>query len=362
VRALALPTAQTRRPPIGLTEKQAVRVAEAIAAALPPRLLTQAVSLGVSVITHSDAAYPANLLPFADAPPLLFVRGALLPDDTFSIAIVGSRRALLYGRNQAAQFARAFAERRLVVVSGGAAGVDTAAHRGALDAGGRTLAVLGCGVDISYPAENRSLFAQIVERGGAVLSEFPLGTTPEPWRFPARNRIIAGMTRATVVIESPSDSGALITARQALDYGREVWAVPGPVDSGRSRGCHQLIQDGAGLADTPNDVLAALGLPTEPGRPQSRAGAAEPESQAAPAWMGRETVPEPSLAVPPTVAANLTSDEERLLSQFDLSPRHLDDASAGAGLSAPQATVAATLLEMKALVRRHPGNLFVRVL
>jgi len=248
-----------------------------------------------------------------------------------------------------------------VVVSGGAAGVDTAAHRGALDAGGRTLAILGCGVDISYPAENRALFAQIVERGGAVLSEFPLGTTPEPWRFPARNRIIAGMTRAIVVIESPSDSGALITARHALDYGREVWAVPGPVDSGRSRGCHQLIQDGAGLADTPNDVLAALGLPIEPGRPQPKVGAAEPGSLA-PAETRRETGPEPSLAVPPTVAANLTPDEERLLAQFDLSPRHLDDASAGAGLSAAQATVAATLLEMKALVRRHPGNLFVRVL
>jgi DNA processing protein len=353
-RALALPATELRRQPIALTEKQAVRVTEAADAPLSFRLLDQAGALGVSVITHSDSDYPANLLPFDDAPPLLFVRGALRPDDTFSVAIVGSRRAMLYGRNQAIQFARAFAERRLVVVSGGAAGIDTAAHRGALDVGGRTIAVLGCGVDVSYPAENRSLFAQIVERGGAVISEFPLGTTPEPWRFPARNRIIAGMTRGTVVVESPKDSGALITARNALDYGREVWAIPGPVDSGRSRGCHQLIQDGAGLADSPNDVLAALGLPIDSAAPHPKAVM---DDAATPAE-SRQV----ALSPPPKSAVNLTPDEERLVAQFDLTPRHLDDASAAAGLSASQATVAATMLEMKGLVRRQPGNLFARVL
>jgi DNA processing protein len=351
---LSIPAAALRRPPIALTEKQSSRVAEAAAAPIALRLLDQAVALGVSIVTQGDPDYPANLLPFADAPPLLFVRGALLPDDTFSVAIVGSRRAMLYGRNQATQFARVFAGRRLVVVSGGAAGIDTAAHRGALDAGGRTIVVLGCGVDITYPAENRSLFAQIVERGGAVVSEFPLGTTPEPWRFPARNRIIAGMTRATVVVESPPDSGAMITARNALDYGREVFAVPGPVDSGRSRGCHRLIQDGAGLADTPDDVLAALGLPIEPSAPRTKMDV--DNATRAPAGS-------PTTASPPSKAGlNLTPDEERLLTQLDLTPRHLDEASTAADLSASQATVAATMLEMKGLVRRQPGNLFARVL
>ena len=355
VEALSLPAAQVRGPGIGLTEKQAGRLAEAARCPIPPKLRERAEEFGVTVATFRDPAYPANLLPLTDAPPLLFVRGALQPDDKFSVAMVGSRRATLYGHKQSERFARAFAERGLVVVSGGAAGIDTAAHRGALRAGGRTIAVLGCGVDVTYPAENRALFAEIATSGGAVISEFPLQTLPEPWRFPTRNRIIAGIARATVLLETPKDSGALITARDAAGYGRDVWVVPGPVDSGRSRGGHLLIQDGANLADAPEDVLLGLGIPvdTPPApRPVATAAAIAPDEAAVTAE------PAPLPAAP----ANVSAEEGRLLSHLDLTPRHLDEVAQAGGLVAAQATVAATMLEMKGLVRRLPGNLYVRVI
>ena len=355
-----IPVSELRGPALGLTEKQVARLTEAAAASLPPRFAERALASRVTVLTFQDPAYPTALLPLSDSPPMLFVRGELLPDDRFAFAIVGSRRATAYGREQAERFARAFAESGLAVVSGGAAGIDTAAHHGALTAGGRTISVLGCGVDIAYPAENRALFDRIASGGGAVISEFGLGTRPEPWRFPTRNRIIAGMARATVLIETPENSGALGTARNAADYGRDVWAVPGPVDTGRSRGGHQLLQDGALLADRPEDILNALGLtvgkaaelrPTPP-RPDPSEPLQTPPATPDAAPATRESAP-----LPP-----LSDEEARLLPHFDLSARLLDEAAGLAGLSASQATVAATLLEMKGLVRRQPGNLFVRAL
>ncbi len=355
VDALELPASVLCAPPFTLTAKQWERFGKARDMVLAPKMADQAHALGVSAVPFGDAAYPANLMPFSDAPALLFVRGQLLPDDKFSVAIVGSRRATHYGHKQAERFARAFAERGLVVVSGGAAGVDTAAHRGALWAGGRTLAVVACGLDIAYPSENRRLFDDIVEKGGAVVSEFALGTTPEPWRFPARNRIIAGMTRGTVLVETPKSSGALITASEAAQYGRDVWVVPGPVDTGRSRGGHQLIQDGASLADDPDDILAALGLPVGEEYVKTAAPAPVPKPEPAPV----AAAPEPP---PAAVVAGLTPDEARLLQHVDLTPRHLDEAAGAAGLSAPQAMVAATLLEMKGLIRRLPGSLYARAL
>lgn len=359
--ALHLSDAALAAPPVGLTGKQITRLRDAVRETLPARLVEQTRQLGVRVVSFRDPDYPANLSLLSDSPALLFVRGALLSDDRFSVAIVGSRRATLYGRGQADRFARAFADRGLAVVSGGAAGIDTAAHRGVLGAGGRTIAVLGCGVDVIYPAENKTLFEQIIASGGAVVSEFPMGTRPEPWRFPTRNRIIAGMTRTTVVIETPADSGALITARDAAQYGRDVWVIPGPVDSGRSRGGHQLIQDGAALADTPDDVLFALGLAAADAMPATTAKPIPKDlrSPAAAEASSSPAAPPPPL---PAVLPNLTPDEQALLAQFDLSPRHLDEAGSGASLTAAQATVAATLLEMKALIRRQPGNLFVRAL
>jgi DNA processing protein len=323
VRALTL----GRDPRLGLTPRQIERLDEAARLVPQKLLLAAAQRLGVCALLSDDPTYPALLLPHDDAPPLLFVRGTL-PKQT-GVGVVGSRRATVYGRGQASRFARALAEAGLTLVSGGAAGIDTAVHRGALEVGGATVAVVACGLDISYPSENRGLFDLIAEQGGAVVSEYPVGTTPEPWRFPARNRIIAGMTPLTLVIEAPETSGALITARNAAEYGREVFVVPGPVDSGRSRGGHRLIQDGASLADGPEDILAAL-----------------------------DSVPKTvSIATP---APALQGDEALLYAQLGSNPRHLDELAEAANLSSPQASVAITLLEMKNLVRREPGGFFLR--
>ena len=317
----------------GLTPRQAERLARASATPPPPNALALAQSLGVQVLLVRDPAYPESLLPFEDAPPLLFVRGTL--PTTPGLALVGSRRATSYGKGQATRFATAFAEAGFLVVSGGAAGVDTAAHRGALDAGGVTIAVIACGLDYVYPAENRGIFERIVAQNGAIVSEFSIGTRPEPWRFPARNRIIAGLSQATVVIEAPDQSGALITARNAAEYGRDVWVVPGCVDTGRSRGGHRLIQDGAYLADGPEDVLEGL--------------AAFPH--AVNLTLPLEAIPE----LPP-----LSPDEAALLAQFSDKTMQLDEAAEAAELAPSQALVAATLLEMKGLVIRQPGSHFIR--
>lgn len=342
--------------PLSLTAKLVARLREAEKAKLLQNFLTHAIRLGVSVLTWRDPAYPSNLHPFNDAPSLLFVRGALLPEDRLAIGLVGSRRATLYGRNQATRFAQAFVEQKMTVVSGGAAGIDTAAHRAALNAGGRTIAILGCGADISYPAENRQLFEEIAARG-AIISEFAFGTKPEPWRFPTRNRIIAGMSLATLVVEAPEDSGALITARNAGEYGRDVWAVPGAVDSNRSRGCHRLIQDGAGLADSPQDILEALNLTLG----QTLLLPLEEPATPLPITEKRPVSPPAPKPIPVAPTLVLSPDEEKLLVQFDESVRHLDEAITAAGLSAAQGAVATTLLEMKSLIRRHPGNFYTRV-
>ena len=324
-------TALTLR--VGLSPRQIERLDRASATPLPASALKIAQDLGVHVVPIGVTGYPEALLPFDDSPPLLFVRGQL-PDKP-SLAIVGSRRATSYGKGQAVRFATRFAEAGIIVTSGGAAGIDTAAHQGALDAQGGTIAIIACGLDYTYPAENRGLFERIVAQGGAIVSEFALGTRPEPWRFPARNRIIAGLSQATVVIESPEQSGALITARNAAEYGRDVWVVPGAVDTGRSRGGHRLIQDGASLADGPEDVLEAL------------------------ASFPRAVNLSLPLETTPTLPS-LSPDEAALLVQFSDTTVHLDEAAEAAGLAPSQALVAATLLEMKGLATRQPGNHFIR--
>ena len=284
---------------------------------------------------YDDPCYPANLRPLPDAPPVLIVRGELIPEDKFSVAIVGSRRASTYGLTLAKRFAKELASHGLTVISGGARGVDTEAHRGALEGGGRTVAFLGCGVDINYPSDNRRLFERIAQGGGAVVSEFPLGTRPEPWRFPARNRLISGSSLGVLVVESPADSGSLITAREAGDQGREVFAVPGPIDTGRNSGCHKLIQDGAKLVETVDDILCELGV----------LSLRSPDAPGAPA---------------PHIP-NLPPEQRRILDMLTLQPRHVDGMIAESGLTAPQVSGILTLLEMRGLARRVPGNAFVRV-
>jgi len=319
-----------------LTERQYTRFSEASTRDFDKDLLTLT-RLGGTLLHHKDADYPSSLSQLPDSPVILFLRGKLSQDDRFSIAIVGSRRASAYGLSLAAHFSRELCKHKLTIVSGGARGVDTRAHAGAVEAGGRTIAFIGSGLDVTYPAENKKLFEQIVESGGAIATEYPIGARPEPWRFPARNRLISGLSLGVLVVESPVDSGSMITAREAGDQGREVFAIPGPIDTGRNAGCHKLIQDGAKLVQVPEDILDELGVLT------LRA----PE--------GSET---------PKAAAvrDLPPMEGKILNMLTLEARTTDSLIVESALTAPQVTGILTLLEMLGLARRVPGNAFVRVL
>ncbi len=214
---------------------------------------------GASLLTPEDAGYPALLKHLPDPPLALYVRGALTTQDELALAIVGTRKATTYGRDSAAFFARQLAQQGVTIVSGLAHGIDGAAHRAALDAGGRTIAVLGCGIDRVYPSDHAELARQIA-RQGAVISEFPIGSKPEAHHFPRRNRIISGLSLGVLVAEAPEQSGAMITATMAAEQGREVFAVPGSIFSTAHGGTNRLIQDGAKLVMTVEDILDELNI------------------------------------------------------------------------------------------------------
>ncbi len=244
---------------------------------------------GHHLLTLGDAAYPANLLEIADPPTLLYVRGnpALLRQR--ALAVVGSRNATPQGLQTAEHFARHLADQGLAIVSGLALGIDTAAHRGALAAGGVTIAVIGTGADRLYPARNRELALAIAEKG-AIVSEFPLGTGVMAANFPRRNRIIAGLSCGVLVVEAALESGSLITARLAGEQGREVFAIPGSIHSPLARGCHQLIRQGAKLVETAADILDEIGAQSAVDRDQ----ATNPDDETASpllAWLGHDPCP-----------------------------------------------------------------------
>lgn len=289
--------------------------------------------LGVRLVPRSDAEYPPLLREIADPPPALYVRGTLSPADHRAIAIVGSRQATDYGKRLAEKFARELVEAGFTVVSGMARGLDTAAHQGALRAGGRTLACLGCGVDVAYPYENRDL-AQAISGSGALLSEYPLTAPPDAWHFPSRNRIVSGLSLGVVVIEAPLKSGALITVECALDQNREVFAVPGNVENFRNRGPHALIKDGAKLVESVDDILAEL-------RPGTAQRTLDLEVEEAP---------------PP----DLTPAEAALLALLGADPKPIDDLILEANLPAGQVSSTLTMLELKGVARRLPGNAYTR--
>jgi DNA processing protein len=256
---------------------------------------------GIDFLLFSDPEYPAGLKEVADPPLLLYKKGAVLENDRNAIAIVGTRHPSFYGRAQAKKFAQELAARGLTIVSGLARGIDQIAHDAALCVShGRTIAVMGCGLDVIYPKEHEGLFRKITERG-AVLSEYPLGTPPLPENFPRRNRILSGLSYATFVVEAHSRSGSLITAHQAVEQGREVFALPGPVDQLTSRGTHQLIKEGACLVETPEDILLVLAdrLKWEN---KFGAGSVEPavipEGGQAPFFRGLAPFPEGKVPVP----------------------------------------------------------------
>jgi DNA processing protein len=280
-----------------------------------------AARLGIALIALPDPRYPALLRRIYDPPPVLYVRGVLAEDEEASVAVVGSRAATAAGRALARSMARDLAAWGATVVSGLARGIDTAAHEGALDAAGRTVAVLGCGLDRTYPAENERLAGRIAH-AGAVVSEFALGTPPLPEHFPRRNRVIAGWSRAVVVVEAAARSGALNTARCAADEGRDVLAVPGHPTQPASAGANQLIRDGAGLVRSAIDVAHELGL--EP-----------PAAAAAPS--------DPLLGA-------LAGD----------APATLEELRDRSGLETGALLARLTDLELRDVIRRLPGPLFVR--
>lgn len=288
---------------------------------------------GIHLLIWGQETYPPALQGIADPPPVLYVRGNLQSLSTRSIAVVGTRKPSGYGRTQARRFARAFAEAGLGVISGGARGIDTEAHLGALEAGGLTLAVLGSGVNVAYPRTNRKLFQRIVDQQGALVSEFPPDTTPIPEHFPRRNRLISGLSVGVLVIEGREKSGALNTAFWAADQGRDVWALPGPVTSVTSEGPHFLLRNGARAVHAPEDLLTDLTLP----------------------FLG-ET--ERVQVLPP-----LTAEEERVLRLLTADePCHLD-ALAEAHQADPFTLLPLLLsLELKGRVRQLPGKYFIRIL
>ncbi len=209
------------------------------------------------IITQENPAYPVNLKNIFDPPLALFLRGKILPQDELSIAIVGTRIASIYGMNMTRKLSTQLGQMGLTIISGGARGIDTTAHLAALGINARTIAVLGCGVDVVYPRENYRLFEQIILKG-ALVSEFPMGTPPFRQNFPRRNRIISGLSIGVVVIEAPKRSGALITASSALEQGREVFCVPGQADSFTMKGSHQLLREGAKLVEQVDDIIEEI--------------------------------------------------------------------------------------------------------
>ncbi len=212
--------------------------------------------LGVKIITIEENFYPENLKNIQDPPVLLYVKGKVLKSDNLSVSIVGSRKCTPYGKSVARKFSMEFASKGITIVSGLALGIDSEAHKGAVEANGRTIAVLGSGIDRIYPSANAKLFDKIVSSYGAVISEFPLGTIPQKFNFPFRNRIISGISIATIVVEAADKSGSLITARLAAEQGKDVFAVPGNITSRMSKGTNGLLKDGAIPITEPDDLFA----------------------------------------------------------------------------------------------------------
>ncbi len=316
----------------------ALAAAVAEAAASPAEADAEAAragEMGVALVGPGDPGYPLPLLHTFDPPPLLYARGAWMPGDVVSVAVVGSRRASSYGTIQAARLARGLAEAGVTVVSGLARGVDTAAHRGALEApGGRTLAVLGSGFARPYPLENLSLLGEVAARG-AVLTEFPLDIPPLPYNFPRRNRVLAALSLATVVVEASESSGSLITARLAAELGKDVAALPGRVDATGSRGANRLLKEGAALVEGPGDVIDLLDLPGL----------------------------EPAAAPPPPPRGNAGDGPSgRVLTALEgQEALHPDEIAAATGLPGSCVRAALADLEVDGAVRSFPGGRFARV-
>lgn len=284
--------------------------------------------VGAYVLTWADPGYPARLRQIPNPPPLLYVKGELSQADYWAVAVVGTRRATNYGRQVTRELVASLARSHVTVVSGLARGIDTEAHQAALDAGGRTIAVMGCGIDQIYPPEHRRL-AEAIVANGALITEYPLGTPPEATNFPPRNRIISGLSLGVLVVEAGAHSGALITADFAAEQGRDVFAVPGSILMRGSEGTNRLIQDGAKMVLKPEDILEELNLTLVAEQAEAR-----------------QVIPDNPV-------------EARLLSLLSAEPIHMDEVAANAGLPITEVSATLALMELKGLVRQVGGMNYV---
>ncbi len=307
--------------------------------------LCELARLGGSLVRWTDDSYPANLRHIPDPPPLLYLRGSLPAGEKDCVAIVGARAASDAGLHMAHRLAMELALKGLVVVSGLARGIDAEAHRGALEGNGRTIAVLGCGLDIIYPAEHRKLAETMLERGGALLSELPMGTAPVPENFPVRNRLIAGLSLGVVVVEAAEKSGSLITARLALEQDRQVFAVPGSPLTGKTRGSNRLLKEGAKAVDCVEDVIEDLApqmvnVP-RPLRQPASAAVKPRHVETVAGIQGRERQFQ-------TVIEHLSSSQRV----------HIDSIVESSGMNAQTVLGILLELELNGIVIQHPGKLF----
>ncbi len=288
------------------------------------------------LLTLADSNYPANLLEIPDAPIMLYVKGCIELFSRPSIAVVGSRNATTQGIHNARQFSASLSQRGLTIVSGLALGIDTAAHLGGLEGPGSTVAVIGTGADIVYPARNRNLAHQIADQG-CIVSEYPLGTPAIASNFPRRNRLISGLSQGVLVIEAAAQSGSLITARLATEQGRDVFAIPGSIHSPLSKGSHLLIKQGAKLVESAQDILEEFDLPCQPKTLKSDIVIGEPDSTAA------------------------VKDVSLLLNQMGYDPVHPDELAQRCNISCGELTSQLIVLELAGQVEIVPGGLYRRL-
>lgn len=293
--------------------------------------IEKVVELGITLLSLHDPDYPPLLAAIYDPPPLLYIKGDPQAPYPYPIAVVGSRRPSHYGKTVAERLGRELAEQGMTIVSGFARGIDAIAHQAALAVEGRTIAVLGCGIDIIYPPEQRALFDEITEQG-LIISEFPLGTPPEGQNFPQRNRVISGLSLGCLVVEATLESGSLITARCALEQGREVFAVPGSILSETSSGTHQLIRSGAKLVERVDDIFDEL-------LPQMR------------------RAPRESAFSPPS----LQGDEKKLYDLLNFEPKQIDQLIQESGLSPAAVSGLLLALELRGAARQLTGKFYVRI-
>lgn len=297
-----------------------------------PAELTRIKVAGAQFVTYDDDTYPAPLREINDPPPILYIRGQLLPQDRRALAIVGTRKPSRYGYEAAKDLSGRLAAQGVTIISGMALGIDSAAHRGAIEAGGRTIAVLGCGIDILYPSDNYKLAQQIL-KNGAIISEFPLGTKPLGTNFPRRNRIVSGLSLGVMVAEAPESSGALITASLAAEQGREVFAIPANIYNQTGRGCNRLLQDGAKLVMSEKDVLEEFNIAFE------HAETRQETRQIAPA----------------------NDIEAQIIELLEVEPIHIDDIVRRSNLPAAQVSSTLTILELKGLAKAAGHMQYCRI-